>query len=87
MISAGLIDEARENLVNRHLNSLNTVGYKEMFDFLDGKCSLEEAVEKIKVNTRRYAKRQMTWFRKDGEIKWIKAELFTDMIIHEALDR
>jgi len=87
MISAGLIDEARENLVNRHLNSLNTVGYKEMFDFLDGKCSLEEAVEKIKVNTRRYAKRQMTWFRKDVEIKWIKPELFTDMIIHEALDR
>jgi len=87
MISAGLIEEARENLANRHLNSLNTVGYKEMFDFLDGKCSLEEAVKKIKVNTRRYAKRQMTWFRKDGEIKWIKAELFTDMIIHEALDR
>ena len=87
MISAGLIEEARENLANRHLNSLNTVGYKEIFDFLDGKCTLEEAVEKIKVNTRRYAKRQMTWFRKDGEIKWIKAELFTDMIIHEALDR
>jgi tRNA dimethylallyltransferase len=70
MVSAGLIDEARENLVNRHLNSLNTVGYKEMFEYLDGNLSLEDAIEKIKINTRRYAKRQMTWFRKDKEITW-----------------
>jgi tRNA dimethylallyltransferase len=47
------------------------VGYKELFDYLDGKYSMEEAIEKIKVNTRRYAKRQMTWFRKDKDISWI----------------
>jgi tRNA dimethylallyltransferase len=52
------------------LNSLQTVGYKELFDFLEGKHDLSRAVELIKQNTRNFAKRQMTWFRKDGEIKW-----------------
>jgi tRNA dimethylallyltransferase len=74
MISRGLEEEARANYSFRHLNALNTVGYKEMFEFIDGNCSMEEAVEKIRINTRRYAKRQMTWFRKDPEIIWIKPE-------------
>lgn len=71
MIELGLVDEVMANLPNRHLNALNTVGYKEIFDYLDGNCTWEEAVEKIKTNTRRYAKRQMTWFRKDKKIIWI----------------
>jgi tRNA dimethylallyltransferase len=87
MMSAGLLEEARANLAFRHLNALNTVGYKEMFDFLDGKCSMEEAVEKIKINTRRYAKRQMTWFRKDTEIQWIKPELFSPVVLNQAINR
>jgi tRNA dimethylallyltransferase len=87
MISSGLIEEAKANIKFRHLNALNTVGYKEIFDYLDGKCSLEEAIEKIKINTRRYAKRQMTWFRKDDEIQWIKPELFSSVVLSQALDR
>ena len=71
MITRGLAEEARANYSSRNLNALNTVGYKEMFDYLDGLCTLEDAIEKIKINTRRYAKRQLTWFRRDQEIKWI----------------
>jgi tRNA dimethylallyltransferase len=87
MMSSGLLEEAHTNLAYRHLNALNTVGYKEMFDYLDRKYSLEEAVEKIKINTRRYAKRQMTWFRKDSEIQWIKPELFSPVVLDQALNR
>ena len=72
MLSQGLIDEARQLYPYRRRNALNTVGYKELFDYFDGKCSLEEAVEQIKLNTRHYAKRQMTWLRKDQEYIWIK---------------
>lgn len=71
MLSQGLVDEARALYPYRRRNALNTVGYKELFDFFDGKCSLEEAVEQIKLNTRHYAKRQMTWLRKDQEYIWI----------------
>jgi len=74
MIEDGLVDEAKANFQYRYKNALNTVGYKEIFDYFDGICTLEEAVEKIKINTRRYAKRQMTWFRKDLDIIWIKPE-------------
>jgi tRNA dimethylallyltransferase len=74
MIADGLIEEAKANFEFRQQNALNTVGYKEIFDYLDGHCTLVEAVEKIKINTRRYAKRQMTWFRKDPEIHWIDQE-------------
>ncbi|MFO7613364.1 MAG: tRNA (adenosine(37)-N6)-dimethylallyltransferase MiaA [Bacteroidales bacterium] len=70
MMEAGLLDEVKSLLPLRYLNTLNTVGYKELFDHLDGNCTLEEAVENIKTNTRRYAKRQMTWFRKDASIRW-----------------
>ena len=87
MIRLGLIDEVRANLSNRHLNALNTVGYKEIFDYLDGNLTLEEAVEKIKINTRHFAKRQMTWFRKDKEIIWINPDGLTEVILRQALDR
>ncbi|MDY0103614.1 MAG: tRNA (adenosine(37)-N6)-dimethylallyltransferase MiaA [Lentimicrobium sp.] len=70
MIADGLVDEARHFYSLRHLNALNTVGYKELFDFFDGSISLEVAIEKIKTNTRRYARRQLTWFRKDKEFIW-----------------
>lgn len=71
MLAQGLVDEARGLYPYRHLNALNTVGYKELFDYFDGKTSLGEAVEQIKLNTRHYAKRQMTWLRKDKEYQWI----------------
>lgn len=74
MIGQGLIEEVRGLYEYKNLQALNAVGYKEIFDFLDGKTSLQEAVELIKINTRRYAKRQMTWFCKDKEIQWLDAE-------------
>jgi tRNA dimethylallyltransferase len=70
MIENGLVEEARELLPFKNLNALQTVGYSEIFDYLDAKISLEEAIELIKKNTRQYAKRQVTWFKKDKEIKW-----------------
>ena len=70
MIDLGLEQEARKVYHLRHLNSLQTVGYREMFDYFDGKTTREEAIELIKRNSRRYAKRQMTWFRRDEEIAW-----------------
>lgn len=70
MIEDGLIEEALKLYSFRNLNSLQTVGYKELFEFFDSKISKEEAIELIKRNTRRYAKRQMTWFKRDSEIKW-----------------
>lgn len=83
MIRSGLEEEVRQCLPMRHLNSLNTVGYKEMFDYIDGKMTITEAVEKIKTNTRRYAKKQMTWFKSKGEYVWFDAtdELLVDKII------
>lgn len=71
MLSQGLVDEARSLYPHRELNALNTVGYKELFDYFDGKISLMEAVEQIKLNTRHYAKRQITWLRRDPEYQWI----------------
>ena len=70
MITEGLLDEAKALFPKRELNALNTVGYKELFSYLEGKDSLETAVSEIKKNTRRFAKRQLTWFRKDQEINW-----------------
>lgn len=70
MIAEGLEREARAVYHLRDLNSLQTVGYREMFDYFDGVVSREEAIELIKRNSRRYAKRQLTWFRRDGEIRW-----------------
>lgn len=70
MMQQGLLDEVKSVYPKRHLNSLNTVGYKELFDYIDGKCTLEQAVEQIKINTRQYAKRQMTWLRKNNDYQW-----------------
>ena len=70
MIRAGIVDEAKGLLSYKYLNSLQTVGYAEMFDYLEGRVSLHDAVELIKKNTRQYAKRQITWFKKEREIAW-----------------
>jgi tRNA dimethylallyltransferase len=72
MMDSGLLEEVKELLPYRDLNALRTVGYTELFDHLDGKLSLEQAVDAIKKNTRHYAKRQMTWFKKDDSIRWVK---------------
>ncbi len=73
MIAEGWIDEAISVLPFKKHNALNTVGYKELFKYLENEYLLETAIEKIKVNTRRYAKRQMTWFKRDKDIKWFSA--------------
>lgn len=70
MIENGLVDEVKGLLPFRHLNALNTVGYKEIFDFLDNTISLEKAIINIKTNTRRYAKRQLTWFNRKSDYAW-----------------
>tara|TARA_B100000678_G_C18156115_1_gene480984 strand:+ start:269 stop:1177 length:909 start_codon:yes stop_codon:yes gene_type:complete len=70
MVARGLEDEARSLLKHRNTNSLQTVGYKEFFQYFDGELKREEAVSEIQKNTRRYAKRQMTWFKRDPEISW-----------------
>lgn len=73
MIAEGLEEEARRLYPLRHLNALNTVGYKEMFKYIDGEWTLDEAVERIKGNTRRYARKQQTWYKKDDDIVWFDA--------------
>ena len=78
MLENGLDGEVKANYQYHDKNALNTVGYKEIFEYLDGNYTLQEAIEKIKINTRRYAKRQMTWFRKDPDIEWIKPENLKD---------
>ncbi|MGB5944156.1 MAG: tRNA (adenosine(37)-N6)-dimethylallyltransferase MiaA [Leeuwenhoekiella sp.] len=70
MVERGLLEEARTLFRHRKLNALNTVGYKELFNYLNGSLSKEEAIEKIKINTRRFAKRQLTWYRKEENIHW-----------------
>ena len=70
MMEHGLVDEVKTLLAFKKMNALQTVGYKEIFEYIDGTFSLTQAAEEIKKNTRHYAKRQMTWFKKDDEIKW-----------------
>lgn len=74
MMADGLETEARNYYSFRDLNALNTVGYKELFEYFDGNCTLSEAVEKIKTNTRRYARRQLTWFRRDKAMLWCRPD-------------
>lgn len=74
MIETGLIEEAEGLKEFKNLNSLNTVGYKEIFNYLDSEWTLDLAIEKIKTNTRRYAKRQLTWFKRDKEVCWYHPE-------------
>ena len=81
MIENGLINEVKSLEENRKLNALNTIGYKEIFNYLEGKCSLEKAIENIKTNSRRYAKRQLTWFNANKNIIWHEGEFNTDKII------
>lgn len=80
MIAEGFTDEARSLYGQRELNSLNTVGYKELFDHFDGIYSLEEAIERIKGNTRRYARKQLTWFKRDPEVKWFHPDNVDEII-------
>jgi tRNA dimethylallyltransferase len=70
MMNAGLLDEVKRVIPHKQANALQTVGYKELFDFIDGKTDLKTAVDLIKQNTRRFAKRQLTWFKKDDSIQW-----------------
>ena len=70
MMEEGLLEEAKSLYNKRNNNALNTVGYKEMFDYLDGVWSLDEAVERMKGNTRRYARKQLTWFKRDENMRW-----------------
>jgi tRNA dimethylallyltransferase len=74
MVADGLIDEAKALHQYKELNALQTVGYRELFDAIDGKITFDKAIELIKQNTRHYAKRQMTWFKKDEEVKWVRGE-------------
>jgi tRNA dimethylallyltransferase len=74
MVREGLINEVRSLMPYRNANALQTVGYKEIFDHLDGKADLETTVNLIKQNTRKFAKRQLTWFRRDPEMKWFEPE-------------
>lgn len=74
MMADGMLEEARKVYPFRHLNSLNTVGYKELFKYFDGEWPLDLAIEKIKRNSRVYARKQMTWFKRDEEIKWFHPE-------------
>lgn len=76
MMQAGLLEEVRSLIPYKHLNALQTVGYAELFDYLDGHVTLERAVELIKQNTRRYAKRQMTWFKRDQAFNWFTPREF-----------
>ena len=90
MMQQGMLDEARRVYPLRHLNSLNTVGYKELFKYLDGDWTLEEAIEKIKRNTRVYAKKQLTWFKKDPTIHWFHPDQqkeIIDFCTHSLLQR
>ncbi|HRX93938.1 MAG TPA: tRNA (adenosine(37)-N6)-dimethylallyltransferase MiaA [Chitinophagaceae bacterium] len=80
MIEAGLVDEVKGLLPYKELNALQTVGYAEIFEYLEDNISLEKAIEEIKVHTRQYAKRQLTWFRKDEEIKWFAPDNINAMI-------
>ncbi len=80
MVAEGLVEEVRAMYPKRHLNALQTVGYREIFDHFDGKCSLEESIELVKRNSRRYAKRQMTWFRRDERVGWFSPKDIDDII-------
>jgi len=82
MMQHGLLEEAKELFPHRNLIALQTVGYRELFDFLEGKISLEKAVDLIKQNTRNYAKRQMTWFRKEKDMQWVSAAQVEEIISH-----
>lgn len=80
MMENGMEEEARNVYPKRGLNSLNTVGYKELFDYFDGNISREEAIRQIQSNTRRYMRKQLTWFKKDGDIAWFHPDNIEEII-------
>ena len=80
MIAAGLPDEAQRMYPHRGLNALNTVGYKELFDCFDGKCTIDEAVFRIKYDTHKYCRKQLTWFKRDKETQWFSPENVEEII-------
>jgi tRNA dimethylallyltransferase len=82
MIEAGLFDEADALFSKRHLNALQTLGYTEVFNFLEGKYDREEVIRLLKRNSRRYAKRQLTWFKKDAGIRWFNPENEADILTY-----
>ena len=86
MIENGMVEEARLLLPYRSLNALNTVGYKELFRYFDGEWTMEEAIERIKGNTRRYARKQLTWYKKDNDIVWFDAAE-TDKVFMYLVDK
>jgi tRNA dimethylallyltransferase len=81
MMQQGLLEEAQSLYPNKKLNALQTVGYRELFDYFDEKITLEEAIEQIKMNTRRFAKRQMTWFKRTEDTSWFGYQTNPDEII------
>lgn len=88
MMEQGLLDEVKALQHFKNLNALQTVGYRELFDYLNGDLTLKDAVERIKINTRQYAKRQMTWFKKDTAIKWITGNLpLSASVVNTLLER
>lgn len=88
MMKQGLLDEVKALQPFKNLNALQTVGYRELFDYLRGDLKLNDAVERIKINTRQYAKRQMTWFKKDTAIKWITGNLpLSASVVNTLLER
>lgn len=86
MMAQGLLEEARSVYPFRHRNSLQTVGYRELFAYFDGQYTLPQAVEMIQQNSRRYAKRQMTWFNRDTTIHWLNADLDYETQLHTVID-
>ena len=80
MMADGLLDEVKGLVEKRHTNALNTVGYKELFDYLDGRWPLDEAVERIKGNTRRYARKQLTWYKRDEDMRWFHPDDIQDIL-------
>ena len=86
MLEEGLEDEARRLWPLRHLNALNTVGYKELFDYFEGKTDYAEAVRLIKRNSRRYARKQLSWFRRDDDIRWFHPDDRGDSVNENRVD-
>ncbi len=83
MIADGLVEEARSVYPLRHLNSLNTVGYKEMFAYFDGTFTLRQATDRMAKNTRVYAKKQLTWLKRNPDIIWLDPEkTFSEALLH-----
>ena len=80
MMEDGLLDEVKSLISKRNTNALNTVGYKELFDYLDGRWSLDEAVERIKGNTRRYARKQLTWYKRDADMRWFHPDNIEEIL-------